>query len=149
VESGRRGRENLTGCGSFPETGSGLLAQYPETRSHPSIKIWSKIDRSIWKSSFVSNILRPWEGQAESGIICENFTDFDVIRMDEAQEVEIYIVASDRPPGGFGKSAVPPIAPTVANAIFAATGKRVRQLPIISEKLKGSHDTLRLRSGQA
>ena len=93
--------------------------------------------------------MRPWEGQAESGIICENFTDFDVIRMDEAPEVEIYIVASDRPPGGFGKSAVPPIAPTVANAIFAATGKRVRQLPIISEKLKGSHDTLRLRSGQA
>jgi isoquinoline 1-oxidoreductase beta subunit len=47
--------------------------------------------------------------------------------MDEAPEVEIYIVASDRPPGGFSKSAVPPIAPTVANAIFAATGKRVRQ----------------------
>ena len=93
--------------------------------------------------------MRPWEGQAESGIICENFTDFDVIRMDEVPKVEIYIVDPDRPPGGFGKGAVPPIAPTVAKAIFAATGKRVRQLPIISEKLKGSHATLRLSSGQA
>jgi isoquinoline 1-oxidoreductase beta subunit len=95
------------------------------------------------------------EGQAESGItwglsatlhgridfkngaaVQENFTDFEVIRMDEAPEIETYIVPSDHSPGGFGETAVPPIAPAVANAIFAATGKRVRRLPITAEKLK-------------
>ena len=95
------------------------------------------------------------EGQAESGIIWglsatlhgridfkngaavqENFHDFEVIRMNESPAVETYIVPSEHPPGGFGETAVPPIAPAVANAIFAATGKRIRRLPIAPEKLK-------------
>jgi isoquinoline 1-oxidoreductase beta subunit len=95
------------------------------------------------------------EGQAESGIIWglsatlhgridfkngaavqESFTDFEVVRMDEAPEIETHIVPSEHSPGGFGETAVPPIAPAVANAIFAATGKRVRRLPITPEKLK-------------
>jgi len=95
------------------------------------------------------------EGQAESGItwglsatlhgridfkngaaVQSSFTDFEVIRMDEAPAIETYIVASDHSPGGFGETAVPPVAPAVANAIFAATGKRIRRLPITSDKLK-------------
>ena len=66
----------------------------------------------------------------------ENFTDFDVVRMHESPQVETYTVSSDHPPAGFGETAVPPIAPAVANAIFAATGKRLRRLPITAEKLK-------------
>jgi isoquinoline 1-oxidoreductase beta subunit len=95
------------------------------------------------------------EGQAESGIIWglsatlygkidfrngaavqENFNDFKVIRMNESPKIETHIVASEHPPGGFGETAVPCVAPAVANAIFAATGKRVRRLPITAEKLR-------------
>ncbi len=95
------------------------------------------------------------EGQSESGILWglsatlhggvdfkngvavqENYSDFEVIRMDEAPQIETHIVPSDLKPGGFGETAVPPIAPAVANAIFAATGKRVRRLPVTSEKLR-------------
>jgi isoquinoline 1-oxidoreductase beta subunit len=66
----------------------------------------------------------------------ENFSDFEVIRMNESPAVEVYIVPSAHPPGGFGETAGPPVAPAVANAIFAATGTRVRRLPITPEKLK-------------
>jgi isoquinoline 1-oxidoreductase subunit beta len=60
----------------------------------------------------------------------ENFHDYKVLRMDEMPVVEVYIVQSTEKPGGIGETAVPPIAPAVTNAIFAATGKRIRRLPI-------------------
>jgi isoquinoline 1-oxidoreductase beta subunit len=72
------------------------------------------------------------------GAVQTSYTDFKVIGMDEAPAIETHIVASDHPPGGFGETAVPPVAPAVANAIFAATGKRMRQLPITAEKLKSA-----------
>ncbi len=59
-----------------------------------------------------------------------NFNTYDVIRMDEMPQVDVHILATDNAPGGIGEAAVPPIAPAVANAIFAATGKRIRKLPI-------------------
>ncbi|MND00685.1 Membrane-bound aldehyde dehydrogenase [pyrroloquinoline-quinone] precursor [compost metagenome] len=64
-----------------------------------------------------------------------NFDGYQVLRMHEMPEVEIHLVESDAPPGGVGEIATPPIAPAVANAVFAATGKRVRQLPITPELL--------------
>ena len=65
-----------------------------------------------------------------------NFHDYPVLRIDEMPKVEVHIVASTGPPGGIGEPGLPPIAPAVANAIFAAIGKRVRTLPINSEDLK-------------
>ena len=50
--------------------------------------------------------------------------------MDEMPRVEVYIVDSDEPPSGVGEPGLPPIAPALANAIFAATEKRIRTLPI-------------------
>jgi len=63
---------------------------------------------------------------------CEqsNFHDFELLRIDETPEVEVAIVESEAAPTGTGEPGLPPIAPAVANAIFAATGKRVRRLPI-------------------
>jgi isoquinoline 1-oxidoreductase beta subunit len=59
-----------------------------------------------------------------------NFHDYQVLRIDEAPEIEVAIINSGEAMGGAGEPGTPPIAPAVANAIFAATGKRVRKLPI-------------------
>jgi isoquinoline 1-oxidoreductase beta subunit len=57
------------------------------------------------------------------------------VRMDEMPVVETYIIETDNSPTGIGEMGVPPVAPAVANAIFAATGKRVRQIPILPQTL--------------
>jgi isoquinoline 1-oxidoreductase beta subunit len=59
-----------------------------------------------------------------------NFHDYRILRMNEMPAVEVHIVPSTEKMGGVGETAVPPIAPAVANAIFALTGKRLRRLPI-------------------
>jgi isoquinoline 1-oxidoreductase beta subunit len=59
-----------------------------------------------------------------------NFHDYKIARMNEAPLTEVYIADSTEKMGGAGEPGVPPLAPAVANAIFAATGKRVRRLPL-------------------
>jgi isoquinoline 1-oxidoreductase beta subunit len=59
-----------------------------------------------------------------------NFHDYPILRMDEMPQVEVYVVESDQLPSGIGEMGVPPVAPATANAVFAATGKRVRHIPI-------------------
>jgi len=59
-----------------------------------------------------------------------NFNNYDMLRIDETPVVEVHIVPSTENPGGIGEAGVPTIAPAVCNAIFAATGKRVRRLPV-------------------
>jgi isoquinoline 1-oxidoreductase beta subunit len=59
-----------------------------------------------------------------------NFDDYPLLRIDEMPRVEVYIVPSTDTVGGVGEPGTPPIAPAVVNAIFAATGKRVRKLPV-------------------
>jgi isoquinoline 1-oxidoreductase beta subunit len=59
-----------------------------------------------------------------------NFNDYRVLRMDEMPRVEVHIVPSSEHPTGVGEPGVAPIGPAVANAIFAATGKRVRSFPV-------------------
>jgi isoquinoline 1-oxidoreductase beta subunit len=58
--------------------------------------------------------------------------------MNEMPKVEVHLVTSSAPHGGVGEPGTPPIAPAVVNAIFAATGKRVRSLPIKTDELKRS-----------
>lgn len=66
------------------------------------------------------------DGAVEQG----NYDDYPVLRIDAMPEVEVHLVDSQEFPAGMGEGALPPIAPAVTNAIFAATGVRVRRLPV-------------------
>jgi isoquinoline 1-oxidoreductase beta subunit len=81
---------------------------------------------------FGTSIVRSGEITAKDGIIEQsNFDSYPVARMNEAPyKTNVYIVDSDAPPAGVGEPGVPPFAPAVCNAIFAASGKRIRELPL-------------------
>jgi isoquinoline 1-oxidoreductase beta subunit len=64
-----------------------------------------------------------------------NFHDYPALRLNEMPVVEVHIVPSTNPPGGIGEVSTPAIAPAVTNAIFSATGTRIRRLPISLEDL--------------
>ena len=71
------------------------------------------------------------DGAVEQG----NFDDYEVLRINEMPSVEVHIVPSSEAPTGMGEPGVAPTAPAVANAIFAASGKRIRKLPILRANL--------------
>jgi isoquinoline 1-oxidoreductase beta subunit len=65
-----------------------------------------------------------------------NFDSYQILRLDEAPAVEVHIVQNSEPPGGMGEAGTSAVVPAVTNAIFAATGKRLRKLPVDSAALK-------------
>jgi isoquinoline 1-oxidoreductase beta subunit len=66
-----------------------------------------------------------------------NFNDYPVVRMNEAPSIEVYLVDREaKGPTGTGEMAIPPIAPAVANAMFSATGQRIRKIPVRSGDLQ-------------
>jgi isoquinoline 1-oxidoreductase beta subunit len=65
-----------------------------------------------------------------------NFDRYQLVRMNEAPEISITLVPSNEKPGGIGEPATALIGPAVANALFAATGKRVRRMPFTAENIK-------------
>jgi isoquinoline 1-oxidoreductase beta subunit len=67
-----------------------------------------------------------------------NFHDYPILRFDAMPQVEVYILPSSSSPSGIGEMGVPPVAPAIANAIFAATGKRLRKLPFTPEALRSA-----------
>jgi isoquinoline 1-oxidoreductase beta subunit len=72
---------------------------------------------------------------ANGSVQQSNFNDYQVLRMNDMPEIEVFIMPSTVAPTGIGEPGVPPLAPAVTNAIFAATGKRIRRLPIRAEDL--------------
>jgi isoquinoline 1-oxidoreductase subunit beta len=68
-------------------------------------------------------------------VVQSNFNDYAMIRMNEAPPIEVYLVPSTEAPTGIGEPTVPVIAPAISNAIFSASGKRLRRLPIRKEDL--------------
>ena len=72
---------------------------------------------------------------ANGGVQSSNYSDYHLLRMSEAPEVEVHMMESDAKIGGGGEPSLPPIAPAVTNAIFAATGVRIRHLPLTPERV--------------
>jgi len=88
---------------------------------------------------FGTSVARTGQITATNGVVDQsNFSDYQVARMNDAPvHVDVQIVESTAPPAGVGEPGVPPIAPAICNAIYAATGKRVRNLPLSSSGLFG------------
>jgi len=82
-------------------------------------------------TSTLKSTMRFSGGQAASG----NFADYELLRLEDMPDVQVHIVPSDLPPCGLGEQPVPPVGPAVLNAIFAATGRRLRRLPVAAGDL--------------
>ncbi|HMA08776.1 MAG TPA: molybdopterin cofactor-binding domain-containing protein, partial [Ramlibacter sp.] len=74
---------------------------------------------------------------AKGRVVQSNFHDYPLLRLDEAPVIETYIVPSTDRPTGIGEMANPPVAAALANAIFAATGKRLRRIPFLPQDIVG------------
>jgi isoquinoline 1-oxidoreductase beta subunit len=111
--------------------------------------VWTAVDAGTTVSP--DNIRNQMEGAAAfgaslamlseitvtNGVVNQsNFSDYEIARMPIApRQTNVYIVDSDAPPAGIGEPGLPPFVPALCNAIYAATGKRIRELPISKTKL--------------
>jgi isoquinoline 1-oxidoreductase beta subunit len=86
------------------------------------------------QGSIIDGLNAAWRQELDiqkGRIVQSNFHEYPMLRIPDApRAIEIHFVKTEHPPTGLGEPALPPLAPAVCNAIFAATGKRVRQLPI-------------------
>jgi CO/xanthine dehydrogenase Mo-binding subunit len=78
----------------------------------------------------LTGALKPPVEFEDGAVVQSNFHDLPVIRMSEAPDIEVHIVESEEAPSGVGEIAVPPLAPALANALFRATGQRLRSMPL-------------------
>jgi isoquinoline 1-oxidoreductase beta subunit len=87
---------------------------------------------AVWGVSALRERLIFKDGMAQQS----NFHDYPVLRMADAPKVTTKVLVTDNKPGGIGEAGLPPVAPAVANAVYALTGKRLRDLPFKTEVLK-------------
>ena len=82
---------------------------------------------SIWLYDHFHNVPEP--------VVETNFDSYRQLRINEAPQIEVHLLDSSDPPGGMGEPTVALVAPAVCNAIHAATGRRLRKLPIVKQGL--------------
>lgn len=97
------------------------------TAVNPNIIATQMESAIVFGLSALTEAITLKNGQVEQS----NFHNFPVLKMADMPQVDVHIIQNDAKLGGIGEPATPPIAPAVTNAIFAATGKRIRNLPII------------------
>jgi isoquinoline 1-oxidoreductase beta subunit len=93
------------------------------------------------QGSIIDGLGGAWlqELTVENGAVVQtNFHDYPLLRINDSPKIEIHFLVSDNPPTGLGEPAMPPLPPAVCNAIFAATGRRVRRLPLVRTDLAWS-----------
>jgi len=83
----------------------------------------------------LSNALKEHATVRNGAVVQSNFNDYQVLRMDEVPEVEVYVIESTEYPTGVGEPGTTTIAPALSNAIFVATGARVRSVPLLPERV--------------
>jgi isoquinoline 1-oxidoreductase beta subunit len=83
----------------------------------------------------LSTVLKEQVRFANGGVKSANFDDYKLIKMSEVPEIEVHIIKSTEKIGGIGEVGVPALGPAVANAVFAATGARVRRLPLTPQNV--------------
>ncbi len=71
----------------------------------------------------------------KGAVVQANFPDYEMVRLADCPQIEVHLMRTDYPLGGAGEPGVPPLAPALANAIFAATGMRIRELPVKNHTL--------------
>jgi isoquinoline 1-oxidoreductase beta subunit len=90
------------------------------------------------QGSMIDGLSAAWfqEILVENGAVQQtNFHEYPLLTIKDAPRVEVHFAKSDFPPTGLGEPALPPTAPAITNAIFAATGKRIRSLPLVKQDL--------------
>ena len=84
----------------------------------------------------ISSALKEAVSFENGGVATSNFSDYPILTMSETPQIEVLIIANGDKIGGVGEPGVPPVAPAVANAVFAATGVRIRSLPLSPNTVK-------------
>jgi isoquinoline 1-oxidoreductase subunit beta len=108
----------------------------------------------VWSSVDCGTIVNPDGGEAQvmggivmglssaigeaitldkGAVVQQNFSDYPLLKLAEAPEVDVHFINSGATTGGLGEPGLPPVAPALANAVFALTGKRIRQLPFVGQ----------------
>ncbi len=152
----------LAGWGgpSQPGTGKGIAAGYfqgafvaevvevqvDEENRLTVPRIWAAVDCGVVvnpkgalaqvEGAILEGLCAAFYGKitVEDGVVQQsNFHDYRWIRIGQAPDIEIEFIKNDHPPGGLGEPPLPPVAPALCNAVFAATGRRIRELPLADQ----------------
>jgi isoquinoline 1-oxidoreductase beta subunit len=131
-----------------------LVAEVSLDRSTGTIKVhhvWTAVDPGVAVQP--KNIVAQMEGSIifglgaalveqiniENGEVREsNLHQYRVLRQADIPPIEVRVISTDNPPTGIGEAGVPPVAPAISNAIASLTGKRLRHLPLLPERVKAA-----------